>query len=792
MNEKKRTIGGLIKGLLALAVASSPNISAQVNSDNIIELSPFEVSADAGGSLYSINQSSSGTRITAVVRDLPFSLDVLTMDYLDDFHYADPTDAMSEISNVGVGTPQNGAGAGAPTRGFAQYYALRDGFYRNGVVDKTLIDRVEVLKGPYAAIYGRGEPGGVTNFIPKVPVYGENAGEMHLQYGQNNTYRIQLEQNVAIGEKTALLVASSYYERDFDLEYSYERTRNIGAMLRHKLTDRDEITFDFEKMVRRNNRGHTIPEMRADVAGTYNGLTLKKNDYLPYFGMDFLNENGYINGRGNYWWGERHIEQYGVKWTHRFSDAVNLRVKYGNQVQDQPYNNASSGNGVIRVDENLNFVRWDSTANPTYNEINEGGRALNVDLTVNWNIGESKQTTLLTYDDSFTDKDRYDIRPVLPAEETARLQADRFNIYRDFREYSPATYTGPNGYSNVTRNLLYHTAVEGVFLMHRAKFFDDKLLVMAGTRADTAKTTETDLRTSGITATNASDNTYNVGVNYNITPRTMVYASHATSFDPKGGFYTDAGRAPLPNESGKGNEIGIRTSFFDDKVNFSLSYYDIEKFNVKTANPAYDENEINPATGYKNVPDLGDLDSGGNLFTQDQIDGYRDAYRDLVSTVIPGGVNTASGYELSANGRVNDNLSFRAAWGTCDTEYEKTDVAYLLGQSFNNVPYWTYSFSANYRVIEGSLKGMSFGLSYQGQDSFRGENRDWIGGDNRWYWQTDNMLNLKLNASYSWKGEDRTHKVAISMDNVMDRISVTKSFYQTEGRNVQASYTLKY
>ena len=116
-------------------------------------------------------------------------------------------------------------------------------------------------------------------------------------------------------------MASSYYERDFDLEYSYERTRNIGAMLRHKLTDRDEITFDFEKMVRRNNRGHTIPEMRADVAGTYNGLTLKKNDYLPYFGMDFLNENGYINGRGNYWWGERHIEQYGVKWTHRLSDT---------------------------------------------------------------------------------------------------------------------------------------------------------------------------------------------------------------------------------------------------------------------------------------------------------------------------------------------------------------------------------------------------------------------------------------------------------------------------------------
>jgi len=227
MNEKTQKPSSFCKGLLALALASYPSISAQ-DEDKLIQLSPFEVSSDSGDSLYSINQSSTGTRIAAVVRELPFSLDVLTMDYLDDFHFTDPSEAITEFSNVGASEAHSGAGGGNTTRGFAQWYALRDGFYRNGAIDKTFIDRVEVIKGPYAAIYGRGEPGGLVNFIPKSPIYGENGGEMNLQYGENNTYRIHLEQNIAIGDKTALLVGGNYFERDFDLEYTYERTRISG------------------------------------------------------------------------------------------------------------------------------------------------------------------------------------------------------------------------------------------------------------------------------------------------------------------------------------------------------------------------------------------------------------------------------------------------------------------------------------------------------------------------------------------------------------------------------------
>jgi hypothetical protein len=40
--------------------------------------------------------------------------------------------------------------------------------------------------------------------------------------------------------------------------------------------------------------------------------------------------------------------------------------------------------------------------------------------------------------------------------------------------------------------------------------------------------------------------------------------------------------------------------------------------------------------------------------------------------------------------------------------------------------------------------------------------------------------------------DERSHKVAISVANALDRISVTRDEYLTEGRNLQASYTLRY
>ena len=61
MNENKKTIGSLFKGLLSLALASSPSLSAQ-DEDEVFELSPFTVDANSDDG-YRATQTLSGTRL---------------------------------------------------------------------------------------------------------------------------------------------------------------------------------------------------------------------------------------------------------------------------------------------------------------------------------------------------------------------------------------------------------------------------------------------------------------------------------------------------------------------------------------------------------------------------------------------------------------------------------------------------------------------------------------------------------------------------------------------------------
>ena len=795
----KRTLSRLTTGLLGLAVASSPTSYAQ-DEENVVQLSPFEVSADLGNKLYGVNQSSSGTRITAFVRDLPFTIDVLTMDYLDDFHMEDPAEAIIAFSNVSANNPNDGSGGGYHVRGFTQWYALRDGFYRNGVVSKAMIDRVEVLKGPYAAIYGRGEPGGVANFIPKTAAYGSNSGQTTLQYGQNNTLGFQMEQNIAVSDNTAVLVAGSFYERDFDQEFSYERSKDIGILLRHRLSDKDEIFIDYEHMYRRNNRGNGIPQMKTvwgAPEATYNGHVLGGNQYIGLWATDFVEKYGDKNTRGKYMWGERKIDAYNIKWLHRFSDNVNLRVSYYDINQDQPYNFASSMPNELRVDEDLNFVQWVNDGRPTYRDQIETGSGINIDLTVDWNIGENKQTTVFTYDSTKSGQYIWDIGANGSAESRA-LNGPVTDIDRDWGNHSPATT--PGVYTILRDHYQEDKDVEGLLLMHRGSFFYDKLKVMIGGRYDDATSSKATMKDSsdpwavtkavtGLSSGASDDVTYNMGLNYSISPSTVVYASRSTSFNPKGSFYTHGEQEAMPNEGGKGTELGIRTRIFDDNFDIGVNYYVVERNNKKMGNPDWNPGGTN-SDGYRNIPSEGALDENGlNPLTAEQAQAYEDAYRYAVPSAIPSGLDRVDGFEAYANGRLNDNLSFRASIGTANTEYVRTSTAYLVGEEFDRVPSWTHSLSGRYAFHEGGLKGLALSASYNGQAGFRQENSN----DLRWNLRIDDVSNLKLAASYSWKPSDKfTHKVAVSMDNALGHEGLRLHGYLTEKRKIVGSYTLKY
>ncbi|MEI8669222.1 TonB-dependent receptor plug domain-containing protein [Pseudoalteromonas sp. B131b] len=61
-----------------------------------------------------------------------------------------------------------------------------------GSRDLSGIESVEVLKGPRAALFGRGEPGGTVNLVTKRPTF-DTSGELKLSVGSFDTYRADVD-----------------------------------------------------------------------------------------------------------------------------------------------------------------------------------------------------------------------------------------------------------------------------------------------------------------------------------------------------------------------------------------------------------------------------------------------------------------------------------------------------------------------------------------------------------------------------------------------------------------------
>lgn len=115
--------------------------------------------------------ASSATKGTAPLRDVPQTVNVVSQELLADQGARSLADALRNVPGVtlNMGDGQRDQFA---IRGFT---AIGD-LYLDGVRDDALyfrdlsnIDRIEVIKGPAAVLYGRGSSGGIINRVSKLP-----------------------------------------------------------------------------------------------------------------------------------------------------------------------------------------------------------------------------------------------------------------------------------------------------------------------------------------------------------------------------------------------------------------------------------------------------------------------------------------------------------------------------------------------------------------------------------------------------------------------------------------------
>jgi iron complex outermembrane receptor protein len=141
-------------------------------------------------------------------------------------------------------------------RGFAGDENLPSGFLVNGFNagrgfggprDLVGVERVEVLKGPKAALFGRGEPGGAINLVTKRPTF-STGGEFSATYGSWEQVRLEADFQTVAGEEENVGIRVVGFFDDAESFRETVQTKRTGfyPSIAWAVSDQTSMTYELE------------------------------------------------------------------------------------------------------------------------------------------------------------------------------------------------------------------------------------------------------------------------------------------------------------------------------------------------------------------------------------------------------------------------------------------------------------------------------------------------------------------------------------------------------------------
>ncbi|WP_144098200.1 TonB-dependent receptor [Croceicoccus sediminis] len=155
--------------LLTSALAAYPALAQDRGDDQRRSYLPHEIVVSAERDGYALEDGSSATKTPTPIIDVPQAVSVITRDQIDDQAVTQLNDALRFVAGVTLET-----GEGHRDEVFIRGQESTADFYLNGLRDDAQyyrslynIERVEILKGSSALIFGRGAGGGAINRVSK-------------------------------------------------------------------------------------------------------------------------------------------------------------------------------------------------------------------------------------------------------------------------------------------------------------------------------------------------------------------------------------------------------------------------------------------------------------------------------------------------------------------------------------------------------------------------------------------------------------------------------------------------
>ena len=236
--------------------ASAPKKSAPVAAAPVPQPAPVASfnqvgtgggTGDGGVVGYLATETSTATKTETPLKDIPQSITVVTKEQAKDQGSRDLAKALTYVPGIVMG--QGEGHRDAPTiRGVS----TTADFFTDGVRDDVQyfrdlynIDRVEVLKGPNAMIFGRGGGGGVINRVTK-KADGERLYEATTTYGSFDTKRVEIDAGQAVTNDFAFRINGMFEDSGSYRDFFELQRYGINPKITFKPDDNTRVRMAYE------------------------------------------------------------------------------------------------------------------------------------------------------------------------------------------------------------------------------------------------------------------------------------------------------------------------------------------------------------------------------------------------------------------------------------------------------------------------------------------------------------------------------------------------------------------
>lgn len=700
-----------------------------------VTLTEFRVNESARVDEYIASEAVSGTRTGAKILELPYNVQVLTKEFMEDFQVFDEYNykVFQYVPNY---APDNNG----RLRGF-QPQELRDGFVAAGATPSAITNtrQIEVIMGPQSTLYGHVTPGGVVNYVSKAPRQ-RPFTEITAARGRYEFQRYGLETTGPIlRDRLFYLLNATYIFNESNMQHYYSNIFLFSGTLLYKFTPATSVTVAWERQKQKENEGTALPDL---LVGSRQSGTNPLNrtggvNYGPYLPLAGFNQFGPNQRR------LRHFDSLNAKVEHRFSPGWAARLslqRYRRDLDDRRWSNT------------LAFVPETGRLNsrsPTYQDQEDETDAALADLVGRFSTGGVSHQLLFAAD--FT-RNRYG------NEQWALPSSDILPNSQRFLDPFNPDWTNVD-YTLLTRKMSWSTrdiAYAGGTATYRVYAFNERLVALTGLRYETVASKVVNPLSPAIHG-DGSERVlgYSFGLNYRINgDRVLAYANFSRSFDTS--TTVDQGVNQVQRATrGEGPEAGFKGMFRDGKIGYTVSAFRIEQNNRPIVNPAY--NMSLAGTGVR------------QYLTQ--------------------GVILMRGGEISLSARVTDDLTLIANAGYLDAKTVRAPGnAAIEGDTLIHVPAKTASGAARYTFRRGLLRGVRTGVS----GTYTGERITDLGTSGVRRNRVPSIALANVFVSYEWKRDRYRHSVNLNVQNAFDKFYLNAANKLGQGRNPRLTYQLTF